>query len=269
MRKPPPISPSPRLQLHNVIVNDAIQHCWQNRWDEVRSVADLESVSRLDRVHERLNTLRSSHAARTPPPFLTDTSLLRHREFPRRCVPHSDAIEREPLGYAARPSANCLASALHTGWTVNRASFSYPKRTVRCRGFVGGSADRTETCSRGYDPSSLLRRASKLCPECTITRRSVSVRTNDATRASTSNPRIARDRSPLGSRVHNDTSMRSPGSNDASTALAMRCANPFLPKNAMVATSSLQPPGSSRALPGHRLGEPGAGVARISYGDCG
>src|SRR5438876_8007927 len=97
-----PHSPSPRLQLHNVVVNDAIQHCWQNRWDEVRSVADLESVSRLDRVHERLNTLRSSHAA----PLLTDTSLLRHREFPRRCVPHSDAIEREPLGYAARPSAN-------------------------------------------------------------------------------------------------------------------------------------------------------------------
>src|SRR5947207_14520418 len=93
MRKPPPSSPSPRLQLHNVIVNDAIQHCWQNRWDEVRSIADLESVSRLDRVHERLSTLRSSHAA----PLLTDTSLLTHREFP---PPLRAALGRHRAGTA-------------------------------------------------------------------------------------------------------------------------------------------------------------------------
>jgi hypothetical protein len=42
---------------------------------------------------------------------------------------------------------------------------------------------------------------------------------NDATRASTSNPKIARDRSPPGSRVHNETSTSSPGSSDGVNGL--------------------------------------------------
>jgi len=32
------------LQLHNVIVNRAIEHYWRNRWDEVRTLPDLERV---------------------------------------------------------------------------------------------------------------------------------------------------------------------------------------------------------------------------------
>src|SRR5262249_32657062 len=92
-----------------------------------------------------------------------------------------------PAGPSA--SAICLASGRQTGCTVKRASFSPPKRSARCFGFAGGSAPSTETSSRGYDPRIWLRRASKLCPECTITRRSVSVRMNDATRASASNPK--------------------------------------------------------------------------------
>src|SRR5262249_33747399 len=158
-------------------------------------------------------------------------------------------------------SANCRASRRQTGWTVNRASLSLPKRSARCLGFAGGSALSTETSSRGYDPSIWLRRASKLCPECTITRRSVSVRMKDATRASARSPKTVRERSPLGSRVHSETSTCSPGSSEPSTAFAMRCANPFFPKTAIAESFLLSgsAPGrrSSRCVeyPGHRAAE--------------